>query len=457
MKKFLFTLFCISLLCFSSIVLAADTPMYDATFNNNQGAFFANGTPITITEGTTTDTVLITWISDSLEVPSTTRIFGGGIAGTNYETSNVTLESGNVSFIYGGGFSTNSGDIATVETTNVVINGGSVTTSLYGGGLLYTTVNTSNVTINNGTVNSVLAGGASSSTISGISYSTGTEDNPIASGTRVDNGNLTINGGVITDSAWGGGQGYSYTGSTNVTINSGDLSSAYLTAGGSNGYTGDSNVRINGGSIDVYQTTNRGIVESNKTLVTGGNINTFYVGGEDEVDVTGSISSALIEIVGGSITNLNSGISNSLPIDFSGNNFDVAVSDETVVNNNIPPENFTTLTYTFIIPLENITLFEGTIQAIPYEISVIPENYSELINEIDIVWASSDPSVATVNENGIITGISEGTAIITGTFANQSQNVIVTVNPAYQFYLIWALFIIIFFILTIYFTRERDL
>ena len=84
-------------------------------------------------------------------------------------------------------------------------------------------------------------------------------------------------------------------------------------------------------------------------------------------------------------------------------------------------------------------------------------NNSELINEIDIVWASSDPSVATVNENGIITGISEGTAIITGTFANQSQNVIVTINPAYQFYLIWALFIIIFFILTIYFTRRREI
>ena len=27
---------------------AAETPVYDGTFNNNQGAFFANGTPIVI-------------------------------------------------------------------------------------------------------------------------------------------------------------------------------------------------------------------------------------------------------------------------------------------------------------------------------------------------------------------------------------------------------------------------
>ena len=30
---------------------AAETPVYDGTFNTNQGAFYANGTPIVISEG----------------------------------------------------------------------------------------------------------------------------------------------------------------------------------------------------------------------------------------------------------------------------------------------------------------------------------------------------------------------------------------------------------------------
>ena len=457
MKKLLFSflILCFSVFSISAPILAADTPIYDSTFNNNAGAFFANGTPITITEGTTADTVNIAWDSTSLEIPSTTRIFGGGRAGTVYDSSSVTLNSGTVSFIYGGGFSTDSNNIATVTNSNVVVNGGNVTQTLYGGGLLYTTVDTSNVTINGGTVNSVLAGGAASSVISGEAYSTGTEENPEASGTRVSNGNLTINDGTVTTSAWGGGQGYSYTGNTNVTVNSGDLSTAYLTAGGSNGYTGNANVKINGGDIDVYQTTNRGTVETANTTVTGGNVNTFYLGGEPDPTVTGTIENVSTAILGGTVRNLFPGTTGTLPLETSGENVTTVIVPGTVTNNNIPSGDTETITYNFTIIPDQINVFEGLQQQIPYTITTTPPGYENLFEDTPITWTSSNPSVATVDENGIVTGIAAGTATIIGTFLDQTDTVEITVTDSNLFYLIWILLLAFFLLLAIFSTRRR--
>ena len=67
------------LFCFLAIVAtfglinipsnAAEAPIYDESYNNNQGAFFANGFPIVISEidGNT----VITWDAGSQIVPST--------------------------------------------------------------------------------------------------------------------------------------------------------------------------------------------------------------------------------------------------------------------------------------------------------------------------------------------------------------------------------------------------
>ena len=43
---------------------ASETPVYDETYNNNQGSFFANGTPIVISE--VDANTVITW--DVVEV-----------------------------------------------------------------------------------------------------------------------------------------------------------------------------------------------------------------------------------------------------------------------------------------------------------------------------------------------------------------------------------------------------
>lgn len=95
-----------SILCFFCVSKAETAPVYDATYNNNAGAFYANGTPITINTDSSNNTVVY-WDGGSQVVPSTVTIFGGGTNGTSYKSSNITMENGTVSLIYGGGISLN--------------------------------------------------------------------------------------------------------------------------------------------------------------------------------------------------------------------------------------------------------------------------------------------------------------------------------------------------------------
>ena len=55
---------------------ASSLPIYDETYNNNQGAIYANGIPIIVSEedGKT----LVSWNGGSLTVPISVTIFGGG-------------------------------------------------------------------------------------------------------------------------------------------------------------------------------------------------------------------------------------------------------------------------------------------------------------------------------------------------------------------------------------------
>lgn len=49
-----------------------------------------------------------------------------------------------------------------------------------------------------------------------------------------------------------------------------------------------------------------------------------------------------------------------------------------------------------------------------------------------VTWSSSNSSVATVNENGVVTGVSQGTAIITATAGDKTASCMVTVDPTWK-------------------------
>ena len=244
--------------------------------------FIANGNKLTITAATTEGMgATVTWDGGSVELPADAWVFGGMHNDTSTTvSSDITMEGGQLYAIVGGGL-----HASTVDNATIIVNGGTLK-SVYGGGVAssFFDAPTDEERAHDYT------GDASTST------------------TKVENASITINDGTITKYIYGGGMGYNYTKETTITINGGDQSTALLTAGGANGYTGASNVIINDGNLGMYQSVNRGTVNSANAYVNGGTVGTIYVGGEPDKNVTGTITTESIVVINdGTVTTVNVG------------------------------------------------------------------------------------------------------------------------------------------------------
>lgn len=188
---------------------------------------YANGNPIVITEAienSNSNNVLITSGSKSVTVDGSKAYIFGGSKEKTVENTNITLTSGTVLRIYGGGNSTeknNPGDVT--STVTIDINGGEVSDLVTAGGNQYCIVKTANVTIDDAEVGSFHAGGfASPSTDNTFDTSF---DN---STTKVETLNLTANNSTFSKFiGFGGGQGYSYTKESIIRINNCNLGGLY--------------------------------------------------------------------------------------------------------------------------------------------------------------------------------------------------------------------------------------
>lgn len=345
MKKLiiLFTLiFCFGILNFTGSY-ASSLPIYDETYNNNQGAIYANGTTITVSEEN--GQTVVSWDGGSQVVPNTVSIFGGGNGG-NFASSSITMNSGTVQNLIGGGIGFTEDTSAFVYNTKIVMNDGNVTNAIVGGGYFYATVDTSNIEVN----------------------------------------------------------------------------------GGSNGYTGNCTVKINGGSIYLYQSVNRGTVESAQVKLNSGSIDKFYVGGETEDStVTGKIDTVNTNLIGGNIGSLNAGTSNSSVISIDNDNFkvvstnEVKISDDTIENSKIK------IDYDFDISDDNLVLFIDQSKKLDLNIKTVPENYEGIFDDV-ISYNCQNSDIAHVNDDGVVTGISKGNTIIEVKVGNKMKTVNVEVK-----------------------------
>lgn len=404
---------------------AAEAPSYDSTYNNNQGAFFANGTPIVISEVDRNTT--ITWDGGSQIVPNTVSVFGGGNGG-NYDSSQITMESGTVQNLVAGGLGYTADKSSTVTNANVIINGGTISNAVAGGGYFNAKVNKSNIQMNGGTALTVQGGGMASGKIDGVNYSVGTKEDSENSPNRTENAKVTISGGKVTYGVFGGGQGYSYTGTVNLTISDGDMSNSYVTAGGSNGYTGTANVKLTGGNIGVYQTVNRGVLDNATVKVAGSSIGKFYVGGETEdKSVTGVINKINTLLVSGSIESLDSGSSNGSPMAIDNENYNVTATDSVKITNDNIGNSKKTISYNFTVSTKTVKLFVNQNIKISTVITTEPSGYEDVFADL-FSYSVDDKSIATVSEDGIITGVSEGNTSVTVKNGDKTQIVDVTVT-----------------------------
>ncbi|MFR2570473.1 MAG: Ig-like domain-containing protein [Clostridia bacterium] len=446
MKKLFYTFLIVFLLELFNILpsFAAQTPYYDSSYNNNQGAIFANGTAITISEEN--GSTLVSWDGGSQIVSNSISIFGGGI-GNTYTTSQITMNSGTVQNIIGGGIGYTQDAISKVENTNIIINNGTILNHIVGGGYFYSEVDISNIEINGGTIFSVQGAGFATGTINGKTYSVGSKEDSKNSPNKTLTSNVIINSGRISDLLYGGGQGYSFTGTSNLTINSGDMSTAYVTAGGSNGYTENANVLITDGTINIYQTVNRGTLNNATIKVVGGNFNNFYIGGEkDASDVTGSLNTVSANLINGNIKNLDSGTSNQLPIEIDNDNYTVISTPDLKTENDNIGDLKKQISYKFDISPHNLFLFLNENKKLNVSAETFPTGYENTITS-SLTFSSKNPEIASVDSLGNITAISAGTTEITATLGSQSISSVVTVNDINNFTTITIILVMIIFII----------
>lgn len=328
------------------VVNASSTPVYDEDTNT----FYANGTPIVIAEvdGNTE----ISWNdgANSEVVNATTTVYGGGVAGTSFESSSIIMNSGTVANIFGGGEGTAT-ESADVKSVTIVVNGGTVVSYLSGskyvggnvagGGTLASKVDTAKIEVKGGNVGAVMGGGKSSH----AGKEVGTISEPEKSLNSTGTVELSISAGTINDAnygyglVYGGGQGYSYVKETTVNISgTADLSKAWLTGGGANGRTDTATVNISGGTINIAQSINRGSMIDANVNVTGGTISKLYVGGEDpesyDDDIVngGFLGNVVVDITGGEVTELLPGSNYDESIEANADYVMVFANPESIAN-----------------------------------------------------------------------------------------------------------------------------
>lgn len=215
-------------------------------YNEETQYLYACGTAITVDKSQTEGMLDITYLSEKgheiMTIPENPIIYGGGDGSehsVNYLNSDITINGGLINDVYGGNY----GD-GNVGVANIVINGGTFTQGLNGGGRSY--------------INA---------------------DTKVNFNSSVGCANIIVNNtdGEIPILYGGSGSGYGNVGQVNITINDGSI--RYLVGAGSNGTTSNSEVVVNGGKIYCYQPCNRGAINNAKITIKGGELEKVYAGG----------------------------------------------------------------------------------------------------------------------------------------------------------------------------------
>ncbi len=236
----------------------------------------------------------------------TGNLYGGSNVIGNVTTSNVTVTSGSVTDIYGG----NNEDGRTA-TTHVDVSGGTITGDIYGGGNEADSTN-SYVNVTGVTVNDVYGGGKEAGlTNSHVTITNSTAGN-VFGGSNVS-GDVTTSDVDITGSQltalYGGNNQGGTTGTTNVDATTSTITNVF--GGGDNAGATTSYVTIHSGTIDnVYGGGNEaGLTTSHVTILNGTVGNVF--GGSNE---SGDIATSNVNIGSNTTTPMISNV-------YGGNNF----------------------------------------------------------------------------------------------------------------------------------------
>ena len=250
-------------------------------------------------------------------------IYGGGRGNTHYAKTKITMLSGTVATIMGGGLG--DGDsvaqdkiqIARVDNAEIIVNGGTVTNTVAGGGGLSSIVKYANVTINGGTFLYVIGGGFAHIN-NNLTVQKYFAKNPENSTNIVNEAVVNINGGKFNNNhcVYGGAQGYGRVDNTVVNVNKVEepITNGWYIAAGSNGYCKEGTININcDNEINVTHTHNRGWCDTMHLNVYKGIVKNLYPIQEEADNATatmehhGCVGSSTVYIAGGTVKNIGNG------------------------------------------------------------------------------------------------------------------------------------------------------
>ncbi|WP_418746427.1 beta strand repeat-containing protein [Frisingicoccus sp.] len=234
-----------------------------------------------------------------IEGTVTGDVFGGGEMATvgkedsttwNKTVTNVTLENGASvdGNIYGGGKGQSEKDYAVVYgCTSVSLNGGTVKAdqddekavagAVFGGGQIAPVAGSTNVIVNGGTISNIFGGNDVEGEVNQTTNVT-VPENSTATVTHIYGGgrNAAHNRNSESDKA------------NNVTINGGSITQIYGGGYGAAAVSGDTDVTIAGGIVtEVFGGGNAAKTKKASVTITGGRIDTAYAGG-NAATVTGT-------------------------------------------------------------------------------------------------------------------------------------------------------------------------
>ena len=242
---------------YSTVKDSKGHPYYNANF-------YADGNPVKVEAVDEHYTKIVNGNSDKdyiiLPYQNRATLYGGAKNATVNSTS-ITMTGGQLARIYGGGYASSDGVVANVNTATINITGGEISDALTLGGVRRSKVTSATVTVTGSSedakikVNTFVVGGFASP---GTDNRVNTWE---TANCGVQNATIALKNVDIKYMGAGGGQGYSYTGSTNVSVENATINSAYGTL--YNGYADNieasfKNVKFSG----EFATINRGAVGS---------------------------------------------------------------------------------------------------------------------------------------------------------------------------------------------------
>lgn len=288
------------------------------TFLDDQGKFFtrptfiANGIAIKVYKNEEGKVCVEDGNGKITEITEETTILGGGVDGSDLDSTSISIDNVNVDSVYVGSFCHTEERVATVKKASLKMYNVTMNRGISGSGC-YTRIEDLDVAINKVKAYHIGAGECYNQTTKKDANQAFLPDLGLGANCWVKNSRFVIEDSDIYVAYASGNNGYLYVDHSEVVAK--NTKFGYFIAGGSNGGTNECEVELENCTADVFQTTNRGFVRAADADLKDCTIKVCAVCGDPtDESVTGTVDSVKMDLTGGKVS-LYAGTNGGIAID----------------------------------------------------------------------------------------------------------------------------------------------